>query len=189
MPIAEVYAFFSSAANLERVTPPAMKFRFLEEPPARLEVGSRVRYRIRIGRLPITWVTRITRWEPPTEFADIQEKGPYRSWLHTHTFTSLGDRRTLMHDRVEYELPLGPAGDLVNRLYVGGQLARIFDFREQAFGVMIEGGAAPETWFPPATGWTAPRAGAAAVAGVAGFALVARLLSRRGRRAGRGDDS
>jgi ligand-binding SRPBCC domain-containing protein len=45
---------------------------------------------------------------------------------------------TLVRDHVEYEVPLGPLGELANRLFVARQLRRIFDFRrtaiEAAFG-------------------------------------------------------
>ena len=180
LPIAEVFDFFSSASNLERLTPADLRFRFLDDPPDVLEVGTRIRYRLRINGVPVTWVTRITRWDAPNSFADVQEKGPYSSWEHTHSFTAIDAERTRMHDHIEYEVPLGPLGDLANRVFVAGQLRKIFNYREQAFAVVVRGGAAPETWFAPASGWTAPRAGAAAVAGLAGVALVARLLRRRG---------
>jgi hypothetical protein len=37
-----------------------------------------------------------------------------------------------MVDRVSYELPLGPIGDLANAVLVHRDLERVFDFRAQA---------------------------------------------------------
>ena len=37
-----------------------------------------------------------------------------------------------MKDRVEYELPLGPLGDLMHRWVVRERLRRIFDHRRRA---------------------------------------------------------
>ena len=76
-------------------------------------------------------MTRITRFEPPREFQDVQEKGPYRTWVHTHTFAKEGDA-VRMTDRVEYRLPFGLAGRLAHGLVVRRQLEGIFDFRRRA---------------------------------------------------------
>jgi len=127
----EVFEFFSDPGNLARLTPPNLNFRIFGPPPARLEAGSRLEYRIRWSMVRLRWVTRITRWVPDSEFEDVQEEGPYRVWIHTHRFEDVGKRVT-MHDRVEYALPLGPMGRLVHRLAVRRQLETIFDFRRQA---------------------------------------------------------
>jgi hypothetical protein len=40
-----------------------------------------------------------------------------------------GARGTLIRDRVEYALPLGPFGELAHAVFVRGQLEKIFDYR------------------------------------------------------------
>ena len=40
----------------------------------------------RLHRIPIRWLTRIEVWEPGARFVDVQIRGPYRLWHHTHTF-------------------------------------------------------------------------------------------------------
>jgi ligand-binding SRPBCC domain-containing protein len=124
-----VFAFFSDPRNLARITPPWLRFRVVEADP--LDRGARLEYRIRWSLLRVRWVTRITRWEPPREFEDVQEVGPYRSWTHTHRFTEENGGVT-MHDYVAYELPLGLLGRLVHRLRVRRQLEEIFEFRRRA---------------------------------------------------------
>ena len=129
-PFSEVFAFFSDPRNLARITPPWLRFRVVAA-PAELAAGSRLEYRIRWAFLTLRWVTRITRWNPPAEFQDVEERGPYRTWIHTHRFVEGPDGVT-MHDRVEYALPFGPLGRLVHRLAVAHQLARIFEYRRRA---------------------------------------------------------
>lgn len=126
-----VFDFFSDPANLARLTPAGLNFRIFGVPPVRLETGSRLEYRIRWTVLQLRWVTRITRWVPESEFEDVQEEGPYRTWIHTHRFEEAGDR-VVMSDRVEYDLPFGPLGRLAHRLLVRRQLEAIFDFRRIA---------------------------------------------------------
>jgi len=129
-PLSDVFAFFSDAGNLARITPPWLRFR-VHGPSPLIEPGARIEYRIRWLVFTLRWVTRITRFEPPREFQDVQEKGPYRTWVHTHTFAKEGDA-VRMTDRVEYRLPFGLAGRLAHGLVVRRQLEGIFDFRRRA---------------------------------------------------------
>lgn len=124
---AEVFPFFASAANLESITPPWLRFRIVEAPPA-LERGARLRYRLRIRGVPVSWLTEITEWEPPRLFADSQLRGPYRRWVHRHLFEPTGDGRTRMTDVVDFRAPGGP---LVERLLVRPDVLRIFRYRQQ----------------------------------------------------------
>ncbi len=78
--------------------------------------------------MPVNWLTRIETWEPGVRFVDVQLKGPYRLWHHTHTFEP-DDAGTRVRDEVRYALPLGPLGELAHRLIVRRDLERIFDFR------------------------------------------------------------
>ena len=137
-PRTDVFAFFGDPSNLARLTPPALRFRIHGSVPARLEAGSRLEYRIRWLFLRLPWVTRITRWIPESEFEDVQERGPYRSWIHTHTFEGTG-AEVVMRDRVEYSLPFGALGRLAHRLVVRRQLAAIFDFRGRAIEEIFPG--------------------------------------------------
>lgn len=127
-PIAEVFAFFGAPANLGRITPPEMRFQIIDGPDRQLRAGDRISYRLRILGIPIAWRTLITRWDDNAAFADLQERGPYRYWLHTHTFRDLGGE-VEMHDHVEYELPLGILGRIFGGWFVRRQLEAIFDYR------------------------------------------------------------
>ena len=131
----EVFAFFSDPKNLARITPPGLSFRIVGEPPPLAE-GSRLEYRIRWMLWTLRWVTRITRWNPPLEFADLQEKGPYAVWIHTHRFRADGGG-VIMEDHVEYALPLGRLGRLVHALAVRRQLEAIFDYRRNAIAAIF----------------------------------------------------
>jgi len=133
-----VFAFFSDPANLATITPAWIRFRIDGEAPRPLAAGSRIEYRIRWSGLTLSWVTRITRWEPDREFEDVQEKGPYATWIHTHRFRPDGTG-AVMDDRVDYALPFGFVGRIAHRLRVRRQLEEIFDFRRQAITRLFPG--------------------------------------------------
>src|SRR5215218_6248046 len=126
----EVFRFFADAANLEAITPPWLRFRIVTPRPIAMAPGALIEYRLALHRLPLRWLTRIEVWEPGRRFLDAQIRGPYRVWRHTHTFEPHPDG-TLMRDRVEYALPLGPLGRLALPL-VRRDLRRIFDYRAAA---------------------------------------------------------
>jgi ligand-binding SRPBCC domain-containing protein len=129
-PLAEVFEFFSSPENLGRITPPAMGFRITNGPGRRIREGDRIDYVIRVAGVPMRWRTRITQWQEGELFADLQERGPYRYWHHVHRFRAAADG-VEMHDRVEYELPLGWLGRLFGGWLVRRQLKQIFDYRAE----------------------------------------------------------
>ena len=58
VPIDEAFSFFADARNLERITPPWLRFRIVEA-PAELAVGARLRYRLSLFGIPIRWRTEI----------------------------------------------------------------------------------------------------------------------------------
>jgi ligand-binding SRPBCC domain-containing protein len=136
-PLDDVFEYFANARNLEQITPDWLRFRVLTPDPIEMNVGTRIRYRLRIAGIPVRWDTCIARWEPGRSFVDRQERGPYRLWVHTHSFEAMGDG-VLMDDLVRYALPFGPIGRLAHALWVRGALAQIFDYRferiREAFG-------------------------------------------------------
>jgi ligand-binding SRPBCC domain-containing protein len=127
----EVFEFFADAHNLEAITPPWLGFRVLTPGPIEMRPGALIEYRLALHRVPVRWLTRIDEWEPGRSFVDVQVRGPYRLWHHTHSFEERG-RGTLVVDRVRYALPLGPLGALAHAVVVRRDLERIFDHRHAA---------------------------------------------------------
>ena len=140
-PIDEVFAFFADAGNLQRITPPELRFRIRTPLPVEMKTGALIEYRLALYGVPFGWCTEISTWDPPHRFVDRQLAGPYRRWVHTHEF-SPERGGTRMRDKVEYALPLWAPG-LVALPLISRQLARIFDYRERTIQALLMGRAEP----------------------------------------------
>ena len=127
LPLGRVASFFAEPTNLEKLTPGWMRFRVLEAPDE-LQAGSVLRYRAGPFGLSMTWVARIAVWEPPFLFSDVQLRGPYRLWEHTHSFAEV-DGGTEIRDRIRYRLPGGPLAPVADRLGHRAMLSRLFEHR------------------------------------------------------------
>ncbi len=125
----EVFDFFADARNLEAITPPLLGFELLTPDPIAMRAGTFLRYRLKVRRIPLRWLTVISEWDPPRRFVDEQLSGPYAQWHHTHSFEPGGEGETVMRDVVRYALPLGVLGEIAHRLVVRADLERIFDYR------------------------------------------------------------
>jgi ligand-binding SRPBCC domain-containing protein len=137
LPPAEAFAFYADPGNLEPLTPPWLHFSLTFASDGELRAGTRLAYRLRLHGVLIRWRSLIESWDPPQGFVDVQLKGPYALWEHTHTFEPVGEGTTVIHDRVRYAIPLGPIGALAHRLFVRRDLERIFDFRGEALARIL----------------------------------------------------
>lgn len=134
-PLSDVFQFFSDAANLQAITPPWLHFQVLTPPPIHIHRGTVIDYRLRVHGLPMRWQSEITAWDPPHRFVDEQRRGPYKRWVHTHTFVAERGGTTIS-DRVDYEVPF----PLLSKWLVERDVRRIFAFRRATLETLARSG-------------------------------------------------
>jgi ligand-binding SRPBCC domain-containing protein len=138
-----VFPFFADAGNLELLTPPWLSFRILTPRPIVMRVGAIIDYRISLRGLPMRWRSEITAWEPPYRFIDEQRRGPYRLWVHEHTFRQDGPE-VVVRDHVRYAVPGGTGIERVlHALFVRPDLNRIFRYRVDAMRRLLPAATGP----------------------------------------------
>lgn len=87
--------------------------------------------------LPVHMTSKITELDHPHRFVDEMQKGPFKSWRHVHLFEAV-DGGTLMTDDVEYRVPFGVLGALVDRLFVHRYMTRLASDLTQHIQVTAE---------------------------------------------------
>jgi ligand-binding SRPBCC domain-containing protein len=150
LPVEPVFAFFANPANLPRLMPAWHQARLekasLVAPPSApdgstLLAGEGTHLTLTFRPFPFSpvrlqWEAQIDSFLWNHHFSDLQLRGPFAHWHHTHTVTSetrLGESGesipgTLLRDEVQYQLPLGKLGNLAHPL-IYAQLRRTFEYR------------------------------------------------------------
>lgn len=133
-----VFAFHEQAGALALLTPPWERSRVIRQ--ARIsEVGSVAVIETRLFRVvPVRWVARHTRYDPPRFFEDVQESGPFRRWRHRHVVEP-HDEGAILRDEIDYEPPFGFVGRLVEPVLIRPRLEKLFEYRHRVTRDWCEG--------------------------------------------------
>ena len=124
-PLQEVFPFFANANNLERITPPWLRFEILN-PNVNMGRGTLIDYKLYLHGVPLRWQSEIVDWDPPYRFVDVQRRGPYTLWIHEHRFEARNGG-TMVYDTVRYA---APGGELVRKIMIDRDLDSIFNYRK-----------------------------------------------------------
>ena len=106
-----------------------------------LSLGEEVTWEARHFGVTQRLTARITRYERPRLFEDVQVRGPFAELRHVHEFEP-GSAATLMRDSFTFRSPFGLIGALVDRLVLTAYLRRFLARRAEELKRMAE--AAPE---------------------------------------------
>jgi ligand-binding SRPBCC domain-containing protein len=123
----KAFSFFEDPGNLPEITPQSLDFQILSAESSReVCINAEYMYKIKWLGLRMKWQSRIVDYQPPHKFIDIQVKGPYRSWVHTHVMEEVAGA-TRMKDFVAYTIPFFALP--VHNLIIKKQLMEIFHYR------------------------------------------------------------
>ncbi|MDG1985748.1 MAG: TIGR01777 family oxidoreductase [Planctomycetota bacterium] len=141
----EAYEWHLRPGALRRLLPPWDSARVVSGsgPEERLEKGARTVLRVGVGPIGLNWTAEIADEQPQkTFFVDRQVTGPFKAWVHRHEISMRGRSASVLKDKIRYQLPLGPLGQLVGGPMVRGKLERMFAWRHRVFVGDLEAHAA-----------------------------------------------
>lgn len=127
----EAWNFLSDPKNLKVITPDYMGFNILSGADRPMFAGQIIQYIVTpIAGIKTKWVTEITHVHDKNYFVDEQRFGPYALWHHKHFIKEI-DGGVEMEDIIDYKLPFGFLGELVQPFIVAPKLKEIFDYRQK----------------------------------------------------------
>ncbi len=125
----DLYAWHARPGAFQRLAPPWQRMEIVRH-EGTIEDGAVLVFRVRQGPLAMTWEAHHEGHEPGRQFRDVQRRGPFARWAHTHRFEP-DDGGARLDDRVEYRLPLHPLSHPVAGWAVRRMLGRMFAFRHR----------------------------------------------------------
>src|SRR5215208_6759025 len=128
-PAAALFAWHKRPGAFERLSPPWEKVRVLERSGG-IEPGDRIVVRVPVAPLVHSrWTVEHRDYLEGRQFRDVQLRGPFTHWVHTHRVEPVGLDASVLDDSIEYRLPLGPLGALFGAPIVRAKLERLFRYR------------------------------------------------------------
>lgn len=93
--------------------------------------GERTELRVRVGPLWIRWIAEHTDYIAGRQFCDVQRRGPFAHWKHTHRVSEVDERHATLDDKIEFQLPLGALGRVVDCGSTVRRIERTFAYRHR----------------------------------------------------------
>ncbi|WP_223033449.1 SRPBCC family protein [Hanstruepera marina] len=128
--VEQAWSFLSNPKNLKVITPDYMGFNILSGADRPMYAGQIIQYIVTpVLGIKTKWVTEITHVIDKHYFVDEQRFGPYALWHHKHFIKEI-EGGVEMEDIIDYKLPLGFLGQLVQPILVKPKLEEIFEYRK-----------------------------------------------------------
>lgn len=128
VPADDAFAWHERPGALDRLCPPWQGVEVVER-PAGVRDGARAVLRVPVGPFKRTWIAEHRDYVPGRRFRDVQVRGPFARWVHTHRVEPAGASACDLVDEVDYALPLGLLGRLLGGGAARRQLEQVFAYR------------------------------------------------------------
>ncbi len=122
---AELFAWHEREGAFERLRPSWQRLE-IESRSGGIRDGAQITLRMRQGPVWVRWKVRHEGYDPPAQFVDRAQSGPFASWRHAHLCESRGPGLSTLRDRVEFALPLDRLAWPIAGWWVRSTLARTF---------------------------------------------------------------
>lgn len=130
-PPSKVFDWHKTEDALEKLIPPGDPVS-VKSRTGGIKNGDVVVLRIRfLGPIGMDWVAEHRNYIEGHQFEDVQKRGPFSHWVHTHIVEERGDIRCVLRDEVEYALPFGWLGETLGGWLVRRKLESMFEFRHR----------------------------------------------------------
>lgn len=124
---AEAFAWHERRGAFLRLQPPWEHVTLLSAEGIR--DGQRAELQMKIGPFTQMWTAEHRGYLAGRQFQDVQVRGPFAAFEHTHRITPQDRNSCWLIDHIEYELPGGAWGQVIGGRFVRSKLERVFRYR------------------------------------------------------------
>lgn len=136
-PVEPLFAWHATKGAIQRLTPPWAPMKLLSRNQDGIQTGVRVKFLLSLFKVPVIWEARHIAYQENRLFKDRQLRGPFARWEHIHQFIPVDLDKTVMVDKVHFELPMGR---LSRPFYAFAQkkMKTMFDYRHRVLKYDLE---------------------------------------------------
>ena len=88
-------------------------------------------FRIKLGPITFKWVAKHFGYIHNRQFQDKMIKGPFKKWIHTHSFIPQEQNQCIIEDKIDYMLRFGKIGSKIIQKRIQNYLNQLFIYRER----------------------------------------------------------
>lgn len=128
--VEEAFAWHERSGALERMLPYWERIEVLERHGSIFNNDS-LSLKLKMGLLSFIISVRHQNYIQNEQFEDVQVKGPFAHWKHTHLFQKSGDGKSKLIDHIEYALPAQFFSRILSSTVVEEKLDKLFAYRHR----------------------------------------------------------
>ncbi len=125
----QLFDWHARPGAFERLGPPWQKMKIVDR-QGTITDGSVLKFRVYQGPISLLWEAHHEGWRDGEQFIDVQKRGPFSHWRHTHGFAD-AEGGAKLTDSLEYKLPLHALTGMFGGILVDPMLEQMFRFRHE----------------------------------------------------------
>lgn len=125
----EVFDWHERPGAFQRLTPPWENVEVIKHTGG-IKNNADVHLELSIlGPIKQSWRLTHQDYVYGQQFRDVQVKGMFAEYAHTHSMFENGGSGSVLEDQIDYTLPLGPLGQLFGGRFAKAKFERLFKYR------------------------------------------------------------
>lgn len=88
-------------------------------------------FQIKLGPITFKWVAKHFGYIHNRQFQDKMIKGPFKKWVHTHSFIPQGPNQCIIEDKIDYMSRFGKIGSKIIQKRIQNYLNQLFLYRSR----------------------------------------------------------
>lgn len=126
----EAFDYHAREGALERLVPP-WSILTVTSHEGDIRDGAMSTFKVSFGLIGLKWTAVHFGYLQDRQFQDKMVKGPFQSWIHTHSFIPDEIGHCIMEDKIAYSPPFGKLGPILLNNTIQNNLNQLFHYRHR----------------------------------------------------------